>query len=39
VDKIKKLIQNPEFDPVEVTKRVSAAGDICSWIMAMYNYS
>lgn len=30
IDKIKKLIMNPEFDPVEVTKRVSAAGDICS---------
>ena len=33
------MISNPEFDPVEVSKRVSAAGDICSWIMAMYNYS
>eukprot|EP00828_Plagiopyla_frontata_P006295 TRINITY_DN1271_c0_g3_i1.p1 TRINITY_DN1271_c0_g3~~TRINITY_DN1271_c0_g3_i1.p1 ORF type:complete len:1785 (-),score=242.13 TRINITY_DN1271_c0_g3_i1:82-5436(-) len=39
IERIKKLISNPEFDPVEVSKRVSAAGDICSWIMAMYNYS
>ena len=39
IEKVKKLIANPEFDPAEVSKRVSAAGDICSWIMAMYNYS
>jgi dynein heavy chain len=39
VNKLKKLVANPEFTPESVSKKSVAAGALCTWVCAIHVYS